>query len=103
MQSRQFARAGIVQGLSDGYFGVEDRITREQAAVMIARAMSSKLATNDSKLASTLAKSFQDSGSIEYYARPSVQAITKAKIMEGSPVTVTGSTKNNSNSILRAI
>ncbi|WP_342553060.1 S-layer homology domain-containing protein [Paenibacillus sp. FSL R7-0652] len=87
------ARAGIVQGLSDGYFGVEDRITREQAAVMIARAMSSKLATNDSKLASTLAKSFQDSGSIEYYARPSVQAITKAKIMEGSPVTVTGSTK----------
>ncbi|MDQ0172389.1 S-layer homology domain-containing protein [Paenibacillus tundrae] len=87
------ARAGIVTGLSDGYFGVEDRITREQAAVMIARAMSSKLAINDSKLASALAKSFQDSGSIEYYARPAVQAVTKAKIMEGSPVTVTGSTK----------
>ncbi|PRA03400.1 MULTISPECIES: S-layer homology domain-containing protein [unclassified Paenibacillus] len=87
------ARAGIVQGLSDGYFGVEDRITREQAAVMIARAMSSKLAINDSKLSAALAKSFQDSGSIEHYARPAVQAVTKAKIMEGSPVTVTGSTK----------
>ncbi|MNW58153.1 Endo-1,4-beta-xylanase A precursor [compost metagenome] len=87
------ARAGIVTGLSDGYFGVEDSITREQAAVMIARAMSSKLAANDSKLSSALAKSFQDSTSIEYYARPSVQAITKAKIMEGSPVQVTGSTK----------
>ncbi|MFL0376269.1 S-layer homology domain-containing protein [Paenibacillus amylolyticus] len=87
------ARAGIVTGLSDGYFGVEDSITREQAAVMIARALSSKLAANDSKLSAALAKSFQDSTSIEYYARPSVQAVTKAKIMEGSPVQVTGSTK----------
>ncbi|WDQ33188.1 S-layer homology domain-containing protein [Paenibacillus marchantiae] len=87
------ARAGIITGLSDGYFGVEDSITREQAAVMIARAMSSKLAANDSKLAAALSKSFQDSRLIEYYARPSVQAITKAKIMEGSPVTIAGSTK----------
>lgn len=87
------ARTGIVQGLSDGYFGVEDSITREQAAVMIARAMSSKLAANDSKLAAALSKSFLDSGAIEYYARPAVQAVTKAKIMEGSPVTIPGSTK----------
>ena len=80
------AKAGIITGLSDGFFGVEDPITREQAAVMIARAMSMKLAANDSKLAGQLSKSFQDSSSIEYYARPSVQAISKAKIMEGSPV-----------------
>ncbi|SEB17503.1 S-layer homology domain-containing protein [Paenibacillus sp. 276b] len=87
------ARAGIVTGLSDGYFQPEMPITREQAAVMIARAMNSKLATNDSKLAATLGKSFLDSGSIEFYARPAVLAITKAKIMEGSPVTVPGATK----------
>ncbi|MBB6021668.1 hypothetical protein HNR77_002763 [Paenibacillus sp. JGP012] len=87
------ARAGIVQGLSDGYFQPEMPITREQASVMIARAMNSKLAANDSKLAATLGKSFLDSGSIEYYARPAVLAVTKAKIMEGSPVTVPGSTK----------
>ncbi|WP_434749170.1 S-layer homology domain-containing protein [Paenibacillus amylolyticus] len=80
------AKAGIITGLSDGYFGVEDPITREQAAVMIARAMSMKLAANDSKLAATMSKSFQDSNLIEYYARPSVQAVSKAKIMEGSPV-----------------
>lgn len=80
------AKAGIITGLSDGFFGVEDPITREQAAVMIARAMSMKLAANDSKLAGTLSKSFQDSNQIEYYARPSVQAVSKAKIMEGSPV-----------------
>ncbi|MDT0124419.1 S-layer homology domain-containing protein [Paenibacillus sp. RRE4] len=80
------AKAGIITGLSDGFFGVEDPITREQAAVMIARAMSMKLAANDSKLAGQLSKSFQDSSSIEYYARPSVQAVSKAKIMEGSPV-----------------
>lgn len=80
------AKAGIVTGLTDGYFGVTEPITREQAAVMIARAMSMKLAANDSKLAGQLSKSFQDSSSIEYYARPAVQAISKAKIMEGSPV-----------------
>lgn len=60
---------------------------------MIARAMNAKLAANDSKLSSALGKSFLDSSSIEYYARPAVQAVTKAKIMEGSPVTVPGAKK----------
>lgn len=87
------ARAGIITGLTDGVFGPDRPLTREQAAVMIARALELKLATNDSKLQSALAKSFIDSGSMENYAGPSVQAVTKAKIMEGSPVTVTGQSK----------
>ncbi|MEY8739634.1 S-layer homology domain-containing protein [Bacillales bacterium AN1005] len=87
------ARAGIVTGLTDGNFGPDQPLTREQAAVMIARALELKLASNDSKLTSALAKSFIDSGSMEAYSRPSIQAVSKAKIMEGSPVTVAGQSK----------
>ncbi|MFC7678582.1 S-layer homology domain-containing protein [Paenibacillus sp. GCM10028914] len=87
------ARAGIVQGLSEGFFGAEQRITREQAAVMIARAMSLKLAKNDDKLQATLAKSFADSSKVNYYSRPAIVAVSKAKIMEGSPVTIAGQKK----------
>ncbi|WP_405170846.1 S-layer homology domain-containing protein [Paenibacillus sp. FSL H8-0280] len=87
------ARAGIVSGLTDGNFGPDQPLTREQAAVMIARALELKLASNDSKLTSALAKSFIDSGSMEAYSRPAIQAVTKAKIMEGSPVTVAGQSK----------
>lgn len=60
---------------------------------MIARAMNAKLAANDSKLTATLAKSFLDSTSIDFYARPAIVAVTKAKIMEGSPVNIPGAAK----------
>ncbi|MGV2964273.1 S-layer homology domain-containing protein [Paenibacillus sp. AGC30] len=87
------ARAGIITGLTDGVFGPDRPLTREQAAVMIARALELKMVANDSKLQSALAKAFIDSGSMESYAGPAVQAVTKAKIMEGSPVTVAGQKK----------
>ncbi|MGR6546100.1 S-layer homology domain-containing protein [Paenibacillus tundrae] len=87
------ARAGIITGLTDGVFGPDRPLTREQAAVMIARALELKLAANDTKLKTALAKSFIDSGSMENYAGPAIQAVTKAKIMEGSPITVTGQSK----------
>ncbi|MFK0524822.1 S-layer homology domain-containing protein [Paenibacillus illinoisensis] len=87
------ARVGIIQGRSDGFFQPQLPVSREDAAVMIARAMNAKLAANDSKLAAALGKSFLDSSSIEYYARPAIQAVTKAKIMEGSPITLPGATK----------
>jgi hypothetical protein len=87
------ARAGIVQGRSVGYFGSELPITREEVAIMIARALELKLPANDSKLEQSLSKSYLDASRIEYYARPAVEAVTKAKIMTGSEVTVPGSTK----------
>jgi len=87
------ARAGIIQGLGDGFFGATQRVTREQAAVMIARALQLKLATNDNKLGDTLSKSFADAARVDFYARPSVVAVSKAKIMEGSPFTVEGQKK----------
>lgn len=87
------ARAGIVQGLSEGFFGADQKITREQAAVMIARAMDLKLAKNDEKLQATLAKTFADSAKADFYSRPAIVAVSKAKIMEGSPVTMEGQKK----------
>ncbi|MBT2288276.1 S-layer homology domain-containing protein [Paenibacillus albidus] len=87
------ARAGIVTGLSDGFFGPDQPLTREQAAVMIARALKLKMATNDTKLLTSLSKSFVDSGSMDFYSRPAIEAVSKAKIMEGNAVTVTGQSK----------
>ncbi|CAM2932692.1 S-layer-like y domain-containing protein [Paenibacillus sediminis] len=87
------ARAGIVTGLSDGFFGTDQPVTREQAAVMIARALKLKMANNDSKLQSNLAKAFTDSGSMDYYSLPAIDAVSKAKIMEGSPTTLPGQKK----------
>lgn len=87
------ARAGIVTGLTEGVFGASQPLTREQAAVMIARAMKLKLATNDSKLTDNLAKLYVDSGRINVYARPAVFAVNKAKIMTGNAVTLPGQKK----------
>lgn len=91
------SRAGIVTGLTNGTFGVEEHITRQQAAVMVARALKLKLAVNDTKLKDNLTKSFIDSGRIEVYARPAVQAVVKAKIMDGQAVTLQGQTKPSYN------
>ncbi|USB32862.1 S-layer homology domain-containing protein [Paenibacillus sp. YPG26] len=87
------ARAGIVTGLSDGFFGPDQPLTREQAAVMIARALKLKTATNDTKLKATLAKAFTDSGTMDSYSMPSIDAVSKAKIMSGNPQTVAGQKK----------
>ncbi|WP_160032730.1 S-layer homology domain-containing protein [Paenibacillus sp. An7] len=86
-------RAGIVTGLTEGVFGPSQPLTREQAAVMIARAMKLKLPVNDSKLTDNLAKMYVDAGSINTYARPAVYAVNKAKIMQGNPITLPGQTK----------
>ncbi|MNP11223.1 Endoglucanase precursor [compost metagenome] len=91
------SRAGIVTGIGEGYFGVDEPITRQQAAVMVARALKLKLAVNDSKLSDTLAKSFLDSGKIDTYARPAILAVVKSKIMAGQVVTLLGQKKPSYN------
>ena len=90
-------RAGIVTGLTEGIFAPDQPITREQAAVMIARALKLKLAVNDQKLKDNIAKSFLDSGKIDAYALSSILAVTKAGIMSGSAVTTTGEKKASFN------
>jgi len=91
------ARAGIVTGLTDGVFAADQPITREQAAVMIARALKLKLPANDQKLKDAVAKTFLDSGKIESYALPAIQMVSKAKIMNGSAVTMPGQKKASYN------
>ncbi|GIP47452.1 hypothetical protein J53TS2_10430 [Paenibacillus sp. J53TS2] len=91
------ARAGIITGRTEGFFSPNMTITRQDAAVMIARALKLKLALNDQKLKDSMAKSFLDAGRIDYYALPAVQAVTKAKIMSGSPVTLPGAKKASYN------
>ncbi|MCM3077485.1 S-layer homology domain-containing protein [Brevibacillus invocatus] len=78
------ARAGIIRGKQPGYFRPDDSLTREEATIMIARALNLKVGSLDaSKLA--LNKSFTDAKDVSYYAAPSVLAVTKAKLMNGEP------------------
>lgn len=78
------ARAGIVRGKEPGYFRPEQPLSRQEAAIMIARALNMKLGTLDaSKLA--LGKMFEDAKDVSYYAAPSVLAVAKAKLMNGEP------------------
>ncbi|WP_245855829.1 S-layer homology domain-containing protein [Paenibacillus rigui] len=79
------ARAGIVRGNADGYFGHKDLLSRQDAAVMIARAADLKMGTDAAKVLASLQKSFTDGSSIDYYARPAVEAATKAGLIEGMP------------------
>ncbi|MED2256126.1 S-layer homology domain-containing protein [Brevibacillus parabrevis] len=78
------ARAGIIRGKQPGYFRPDDSLTREEAAIMIARALNLKVGTLDaSKVA--LNKLFTDAKDIGYYAAPSVLVVNKAKLMNGEP------------------
>ncbi|WP_276353540.1 S-layer homology domain-containing protein [Cohnella caldifontis] len=79
------ARAGIISGLAPRAFNPGGFLTREQAAVIIARAMNYKLG-DPNKDKTSLAKQFTDAGSIDYYAIPHIQAVVKAKIMSGQEV-----------------
>lgn len=78
------ARAGIIRGKEPGYFHPDDPLTREEAAIMIARALNLKLATPEAA-ALALGKMFTDAKDIGYYATPSVLAVAKAKLMNGEP------------------
>lgn len=76
------ARAGIIRGKDTGAFFPEDSVTREEASVMIARALNLKLGTPEAaKLA--LGKMYTDGHLMDYYAAPSVLVVSKAKIMNG--------------------
>jgi hypothetical protein len=86
------ARAGIVSGLAPRQFAPGAFLTREQAAVIIARALNYKLGTVE-KDKTSLAKQFVDAGQIDYYAVTSVQAVVKEKIMSGLPNTADPSQK----------
>lgn len=78
------ARAGIVRGTGRlGEFGTRQTLTREQAAVMIARAANLKLDSNQDKVLANLQKLFTDANAIDYYSQASVLAVTNKGIITG--------------------
>ncbi|MEB3102481.1 S-layer homology domain-containing protein [Ferviditalea candida] len=88
------ARAGIVRGFGGGRFMPDSSITRQDAAVMISKAGNLKLNTNDTKVLQNLQKLFTDANSIDIYAQPAVEAITKAGLISGKEnVLLQGQTK----------
>lgn len=79
------ARAGIISGLAPRTFNPNGLLTREQAATIIARALNLKIGDPE-KDAAALAKSFVDAGQVDHYAVSHVLAVSKDKIMNGSPL-----------------
>jgi hypothetical protein len=77
------ARAGLIRGAAQGVFLPNNLISRQDAAVVIARAMKLKLAANEQISLTNLQKLFTDAGSIDVYALQSVEAVAKAGIVEG--------------------
>ncbi|WP_238651153.1 S-layer homology domain-containing protein [Paenibacillus piscarius] len=76
-------RKGIIRGTAPRIFSPNRTLSREDAAVMIARAMSLKLGDNAKDLAA-LQKLFTDTGSIvSVYSAPSILAAYKAGVMSG--------------------
>lgn len=76
------ARAGIIRGKVPGYFRPDDPLTREEAAVMIARALNLKTGTPEASK-QALNKMFTDGKDVGHYATASVLAVAKAKLMNG--------------------
>lgn len=77
------ARAGIVRGKDTNAFFPDDPLTREEAAIIIARALNMKLTGSQEAAQANLAKMFTDAKDVGYYAANSVLAVAKAKLMNG--------------------
>lgn len=77
------ARNGLIYGFPNGDFGWNQPLTREQAAAIMARAAGLKLDTRESSVNAALAKLYTDYDQISPWARSSVLACNRAKVMEG--------------------
>lgn len=79
------ARTGIIRGNLQGFFQPRNKITREDAAVMIARAANLKLETDPDKARKQLEKTFTDLSRFGDYTIPAVLAVNKAGYIDGKP------------------
>jgi hypothetical protein len=88
------AKAGIIRGKSERYFGADEPITREQAALMIARAANLKMGNDQDKALAALRGKFTDADSIQPIYLTAVEAVVKAGLIEGiENVLMPGQTK----------
>ena len=74
--------AGLISGYSDTQFGTFDSISREQMASIIMRGMKSKYGSKLSITGSAI--QFKDMGSINSWAKQSVNEISSLGIMKGN-------------------
>ena len=77
------AAAGIIRGQGGGRFQPDAPITRQDAAVMIARAANLRLNNDEERVLRDLQRRFTDANGIEIYARASVLAVVNEGLMEG--------------------
>ena len=87
------ARAGIVRGYEDGTFRPQNLITRQEAAVILARVGNLKLSDDSDKVKGSLEALFDDAGEIAPWAAASVLAAVQAKLIVGKPSSDPGSKK----------
>ncbi|CAM4476251.1 hypothetical protein FHS16_004693 [Paenibacillus endophyticus] len=78
------ARAGFVRGTRPGFFDEDIDLSRQDASVVLARALNLKLETDAKKAKAALDKTYKDSGSFDYYSIPAVIAIQKKAFIQGS-------------------
>ena len=71
--------AGIIQGYSDGTFKPDQKISREQAAVIINRAFAFETVSKNEY------SKFNDSAKISTWARDAVSSLTEKGIIQGRP------------------
>lgn len=81
------ARNGIVTGFSDRTFRPQDALTREQAAVILARVANLKVLNDPEKVQAALERIFEDADQIAPWAAPAVLAAYQAKLIVGKPST----------------
>ncbi len=77
---------GYIRGKAPKVFEPTGNLTREDASVILARALKLKLETDPAKIEKALQKAFKDYNKIDYYARASVLAIYQKGYIQGSPV-----------------
>ncbi|WP_274654236.1 S-layer homology domain-containing protein [Paenibacillus humicola] len=80
------ANAGIIRGTQPRTFSPSTNLTREDAAVFLARALNLKLETDPAKIDKNLQKVFKDYNDINYYAKAAVLAVAKKGYIQGSPI-----------------
>ncbi|HND05219.1 MAG TPA: S-layer homology domain-containing protein [Candidatus Obscuribacter sp.] len=73
------SQAGLVTGFPDGSFKPEDKITRAQALVILAKALPTGLVDT------SILNSYQDGSSVPAWAAPSVAKAAKARILVSYP------------------
>jgi hypothetical protein len=88
------ARVGIVRGSLGGFFQPRNNITREDAAVMIARAANLRLESNDDRARQRLERLFTDVHNFSQYTMAPVLAVSQAGLIEGKPNVSSGTGRN---------